>query len=524
MPKPIDGPLRFNKFPWQREILNCNEPQVTIMKAAQMGFSVAGMIKCLYVVDQLRADVLYVLPTANIASDFAKARLDTIVDLSPSLRDMWAESNVGLKKTKHQTHIYIRGSVSERNLVSMPVGTAIIDEFDRCAVRSMAMVKQRLAAHEDRHLFILSTPTLPEFGVDEEYRLGTQEHFMFKCPSCSKQIELLWPESVEICGECATDEKCHESFLKCHECGSKLPHETKEQWLSTGHWVSTEQAHGHRSFWIPQMYGPAVTAGELAIQHFKAESDEVENVEFHNQVLGVPYLMEGGRVTEELINAARRSHSKKDERPRDSSRMIVMGVDVGQFLDIIISEFIYTEDPQNEPHLHSIEKVLFETRIPGSDFEQLDSMMSEWQVQHCAIDFQPETNNAKAFARRFHKFVSLVQYRKGTTGHEIKVTLDDNRVPILTVHRTAFFDMSLGRFHKGKIWVPKDISGVFKEHIQSPTRTYELDELGRPRAVYVSNKADHLAHALLLCEIAHFRAYSFTTGRAIKAGESYYNF
>lgn len=524
MPKPMDGPLRFNKFPWQKEILDCQEPQVTIMKAAQMGFSVVGMIKGLYTVDQLRADVLYVLPTANIASDFAKARLDTIVDLSPELRDMWAESNVGLKTTHQHSHIYIRGSVSERNLVSMPIGTAIIDEFDRCAKRSMAMVKQRLAAHADKHLFILSTPTLPEHGVDEEYKLGTQEHFMFKCPSCSRTIELMWPDCMEICGECATDEKCDESFLKCPECQVKLPHETKEEWLSTGRWEPTKQAHGHRSFWIPQMYGPEITPGEIVIQRFKAESDEVENVEFHNQVLGIPYLMEGGRVTEELINAARRSHSKKDERPRDSSRMVVMGVDVGQFLDVVVSEFIYTDDPKNEPHLHSIEKVLFETRIPGSDFDQLDNLMSEWQVQHCAIDFQPETNNAKAFARRFHKYVSLVQYRKGTTGHEIKVALDDNRVPILTVHRTAFFDMSLGRFHKSKIWLPKDISGVFREHIQSPTRTYELDELGRPRAVYVSNKADHLAHALLLCEIAHFRAYSFTTGRAIKAGESYYNF
>jgi len=408
----------------------------------------------------------------------------------------------------------------------MPIGTAIIDEFDRCAVRSMAMVKQRLAAHADKHLFILSTPTLPEHGVDEEYKLGTQEHFMFTCPSCSRTTELIWPECFEVCGECSSDEQCQESFLKCKECGAKLPHETKEEWLKTGRWEPTHRAHGHRSFWIPQLYGPEITPGEIAIQHFKAESNEIENIEFHNQVIGIPYLMEGGRVTKELIDTARRSHRKTDDKPNDASRMIVMGADVGQFLDVVVTEYIYTDDPKNEPHLHSIAKILFETRLPGKDFDQLHNMMGEWQVQHCAIDSTPETNDSKHFARTFKKFVSLVQYRKGTTGVELKIAYDDDRVPILTVHRTSFFDMALGRFHKGTIWVPQDVSGVFCEHIQVPTRTYELDELGRPRAIYVSghNRADHLAHALLLCEVAHFRAYSYTTGRAIKAGESYFQF
>jgi hypothetical protein len=524
MPKPIDGPLRFKQFPWQKEILNCTEPQVSIMKAAQMGFSVVGMIKALFSVSQKKEDVLYVLPTANIASDFAKARLDAIVDLSPELRDMWAESNVGLKTTHDHAHIYIRGSVSERNLVSMPIGTAIIDEFDRCAASSMVLVKKRLSGHEKKHLFALSTPTLPEFGISEEYNQGTQEHFIFKCPACSRSTELVWPDCIERCGDCATDDRCHESYYKCKECQAKLDHCGKSEWLATGRWEPTHKAHGHRSFWIPQLYGTAMTAGEIVIDSFRAESDEAANIEFHNQVLGQPYLMEGGRVTEELVKSCIYNHKKSDERPRNASRMIVMGIDVGTFLDIVISEYIYPSDPGNEPHLHSIEKVLWEGRIPGSDFDILDQLMGEWQVQHACIDHQPETNLAKAFARRFHKFVSLVQYRRGTVGNEIKINYDDNRVPTLTIDRTSFFDMSLGRFHSKKIQLPQDISGVFKEHVQSPIRTYELDEMGRPRAIYVSNKADHLAHALLLCEAAHFRAFSYSTGRAIKAGESYFNF
>src|SRR5690606_25644079 len=89
MPKPYDGPISWEKFPWSPTILNANEPMVTVMKAAQMGFSVAGLIKALFKVCQEREDVLYVLPTAHLASDFAKARLDAIVALSPHLQNVF---------------------------------------------------------------------------------------------------------------------------------------------------------------------------------------------------------------------------------------------------------------------------------------------------------------------------------------------------------------------------------------------------------------------------------------------------
>ena len=121
-PPPYAGPLTFEKFPWQREILNCMEPFVTIQKAAQMGFSVAGIFKALYMVKERGVDVLYILPTAGVGADFAKARIDQIVMQSPELREMWAESNVGLKITHERASLYIRGSKSEANLVSVPVG------------------------------------------------------------------------------------------------------------------------------------------------------------------------------------------------------------------------------------------------------------------------------------------------------------------------------------------------------------------------------------------------------------------
>jgi len=525
-PEPHFGPLSFEKFPWQKEILNCREPQVTVQKCSQSGFSVAGLIKTLYMVDQVRTDVLYVLPTSKLASDFAKARLDQMVAISPDLTDLFVGSNnVGLKTTSHRSNIFIRGSVAESGLVSVPVGTAIVDEWDRCNQNALALVMKRMAAHVEKHLFLLSTPTLPEHGINVQYLLGTQERYMFPCPSCGKKIQLLWDENIEICGESATDPDCHLSYLKCNLCQAKLPHETKTEWLEKATWEATHKAHGHRSFHLNQMYAWAMTPGELVVDYFKGESSEAAKVEFTNQILGEPHLMDGAKVTDEIIDKCLGPHRTDDPTPTDSSRQIVMGVDIGLYLDIVIAEYLHDAEPGYEPHLNSICKVLTTIRLPGSDFPILDRLMAEWQVQYACLDFQPETVLAKAFCRRFHKFASVVQYRRGTVGNEVKETLDDNRVSILTVDRTTFLDMSLGRIHKQRTSLPCNISHVFREHVKSLARTYELDEFGRPRAIYVTlnNRADHLAHALTLTEIAHLQAYNKATGRSIRPGEDINN-
>jgi len=524
-PEPHPGPLTFEKFPWQKEILDCEEPMVTVQKAAQVGFSVAGLIKALYKVDAEKVDVLYVLPTAHLAGDFAKARLDQMVMLSPRLRDLFiGANNVGLKTTGHHSHIFIRGSIAESGLVSVPVGTVIVDEYDRCNPRAMPLVLERMSAHSNKHFFGLSTPTLPNFGINKQYLLGTQEEFTFPCPSCSRHIELRWPDAIEICGEAATDPDCYRSYLKCPECGTMLPHETKADWLAPAVWVPTVTAHGHRSFHLNQMYASEMTAGELVVAYHKGQADDAAQVEFVNQKKGEPHLLEGARLTEAIIDTCLSNHRTDDPRPQDANKQIVMGVDVGTFLDVVIAEYLYDSDPGYEPHLNSICKVLWSGRLAGNDFEILDRMMAEWQVHYACVDFQPETNLAKAFCRRFHGYASVVQYRRGTTAHEIKEAHDDDRVSILTVDRTAFLDMSLGRMHKQRTQLPNNISPVFREHVQNLVRTYELDEFAKPKAVYVSLGADHQAHALTLTEIAHLKSYSRATGRTINPAESTSNF
>jgi len=521
-PNPFPGLMKFDRFPWEREILDIDEGMVTVKKAAQMGFSVAGMIRALYVVGERNQDCLYVLPTQGLAGDFSKGRLDALTELSPELKDMFSGGDsVGLKTTASRANLYIRGSVSSRGLVSVPVSTAIIDEYDRCADGTYDLVLERLSGQLTKYLFALSTPTIPEFGIDKQFAFGTQEEFFFPCPSCSKRITLRWPDNAIIAGEYPGDPESARSAYICNECKNVLPHETKMEWMGEAAWVAgRSNVQGHRSFSINQMFSTTVTPQEMANAHHKAQLSDLAAIEFKNQKMGEPHLAEGARLNDIIIDACYdRSRQLGSDRPQDSSRNIYMGVDVGSFLDCWIHEIKYDRNPGPFPYESSKAEVLQLIRIPAEDWSSVANLMGEWQVKYCVVDSHPDTVNARRFCRKFKGFAAMCQYRRGTTGNEIKVTEDEHGVPILTVDRTVFLDLSLGRFHKSMVTIPSQFPAVAREHLKASVRTYEMDEMGLPRAVYKAIADDHFGHSAAYAEVAHFMGYKQSTGRAISAEE-----
>jgi hypothetical protein len=59
------------------------------------------------------------------------------------------------------------------------------------------------------------------------------------------------------------------------------------------------------------------------------------------------------------------------------------------------------------------------------------------------------------------------------------------------------------------------VSQEFKDNIKALARTYEKDENGNPRSIYLNTGADHFAHALNYCEIALPLAAGIVSGSDI---------
>jgi hypothetical protein len=66
-----------------------------------------------------------------------------------------------------------------------------------------------------------------------------------------------------------------------------------------------------------------------------------------------------------------------------------------------------------------------------------------------------------------------------------------------------------------RLVLPRDISLEYRDHLKNLVRTYEKDESGNYKMVYVATGADHYAHSLAYAEMALPMAASITSGENI---------
>lgn len=502
MGKPFPGPFSFKQHPWTREMCDSNAAHNVGQKSAQMGFTVVAMARTFYKIDIERQNCLYLLPTKTPdATDFSATRFDPMLELSPHLEKLFSDvKNVATKRAGSST-LYIRGANSRSGLKSIPVAFIVMDEMDEMNQENIPLAMERMSGQLSKQVWAISTPTVPNWGINKLFLASTQEHFCFSCPACSRQTELIYPDCLVVCGDSAIDPDVALSHLICKECKVKLEHIAKPDFLAKGVWVP--QGHKdfeQRGFYVNQMYSPTVTPVELAKSYHLSLTDQSSEQEFHNSKIGNPHIVDGARVNDVLIDACIRGYKKTDAQPSNPG-LVTMGVDIGKFLHFEIASWTCRHFG-NDINVNSDCKVLCEGKV--ATFEELDRLMYEWRPLAAVIDANPERRKAFEFAQRFYPHVKLCFYGKGMAEKSIRIgykdTADANSVYV-TVDRTAWMDAALARFYRKTISLPCDVSQEYKDHLKSPVRIYEKDKDGNPVGKYINTSADHFAHSRTYNEI-----------------------
>lgn len=519
MGEPFPGPYSWQYHPWVKEVHDTTAPSNYIMKGAQLGFSEAAINRALFTIDYLKRDVLYVLPTGKVARDFSKGRFSSALLLSPYLSKMFTDADNVELKIAGTTNLYIRGSGGKANLVSIPVSQLLLDEVDRMDQREIALAIERLSGmpEDKRSVWGLSTPTIPNYGIHKLYLQGTQEHFVFPCPHCSRWTELIWPDCIEIVGESADDPRCKESFLKCKECKHKLDHKRKPHWLKRAKWEATALNANPdvRSFHLGQLYSFTVSPSDLVIAHFRGLGDEAAATEFWNSKLGLPFVTEGSQVTDEQIDFAIGNYTTQENKPTYArEKIITLGIDVGKFSYFTVIE--WTLGPGRDINANARAKVIARGKFLVEEFDQvLDDLMVEYQVLCAVIDGEPETHLARSFARRYPGFVYLHKFLRGYVGKEMSISDKESGAPIMSCDRTSWIGATLGRFKTRRIELPSDIGVEYREHVKNLCRIHEKDDRNNWRANYISTGPDHYALSLVYAECALPFAASDSSGEDI---------
>jgi hypothetical protein len=510
MGQPFPGPYRFTYHPWVKQMHDDESPFIVGQKGAQVGFTEVALNKAFYAIDIKLWSVFYVLP-ASIpdATDFSASRFDVALELSNHLNKLFSETkNIGHKRAGN-CNFFLRGSRSRSQLKSLPINLLILDELDEMVQENISLALERLSGQKEKQVFMLSTPTIENTGINAYYRESTQASFTFSCPHCNQYITLQYPDSIKITAEHLHDQRINDTHLICYKCHKKLDHETKTEWLAAGQWVEQYPGRNIKGYHVNQLYSTTVTPVEFAIAYFKAQSNPSDEQEFFNNKVGITHTVEGAKITDQHIQSCTKEFVK--HMPLQST-LITMGIDVGKWIHYEVDDWLFTGALTSDINLLAIPRILAEGKV--LNFEDLVVIMRDYKVLFSVIDAQPEKRKAFELAQQLYGRIKLCYYTTQIQGKQI-VPSEEHAIQ---VDRTSWLDLSLGRFKNQTIDLPQDLSIEYKNNIKALVRVYKKDQSGNPIGVYVKNEndADHFAHARNYSEIALKFAATLASSQTIK--------
>lgn len=497
MGKPYPGAWSFLHHPWLRDMHDAKEESIVGQKSAQMGYTEVALNRAFYAIDILGESVLYILPASTPdATDFSTSRFDPALELSPHLANLFSDvKNIGHKRAG-SANLFIRGSRSRSQLKSLPVSTIIEDEVDEMVQENIALAAERTSGQLTKSIYQISTPTIDNYGINAAFRNSSQDHYFFNCPHCTRFIELTFPDCLVITADDWTDDAIYGTHIICPACKHELAHKAKTEFLQTAKWVPTFTNKTARGFHINQLYSPTVRPFDIGIAWLKAQTNPSDEQEFYNSKLGLTHAVEGAKITDEMLSKVTGGHKNGTKGRRGT--IVTMGIDVGKWLHCEITEYIITK-PGTDINLLSDARVIKQTKV--LNFEDLDGLMNEYGVNFCCIDANPERRKALEFCQRQFGRSKMVFYGVGINSKNISVHSDEECT--ITVDRTSWLDLSLGRFKTERINLPCDVDNEYKTHLKALVRIYAKDQQGNPVGKYVcGNEEDHYAHARNYSEIA----------------------
>ena len=502
------GPWSFKSHPWLRDMHDSKSEFNIGQKSAQMGYSETMLNLAFFNLDILHRNVLYILPNARPdASDFSNRAINPAIEMSTHIKSMFVGgiNNVGLRQVG-QANLYIRGSNARSGLKSVPASVLIFDEFDEMEQKNIKLAEERASGQKYRLNWKVSTPTIPEKGINTLFNRSTKDHFFFPCPHCGKRIELKFPDNMVITGDDPDNPEIYKTHLICNECKGILPHEEKKQFLSRGEWVPEVRGQIMRGFYINQMYSTVLEPYKLAISFLEAKRDPTAEQEFFNSKMGMPHVVEGAQITEEMFTPLIKSYQMIDSaRP---GTIITMGIDVNKTFNVEIDQWDLTHANAIDINAKARCKVLWAGEF--QHIEEVAEAMINYNVNFAVIDAMPETNLSTQFCNQFYGRARMCRYNHFATARSVFAGSKDIS---LSVNRTAWLDQSLGRFRNGSILLPANLPRDYARHISALIRTPSKDAQGNLvyRYEHQDSKPDHYAHARNYAEMALI----FATGNIV---------
>jgi hypothetical protein len=339
--------------PFLKQPLRDDHPHKAIEKGRQMGVS-ENMVseEIHFAINHPGTKLLHTFPREKQLIDFSITRIAPVFTETPRLAAMLGIPNQIFNKRIGDSYLMLR-SAWESNLgEGIDADMVVLDEKDRMRDKIEFAFRECLKSSKFGLMRELSTPTLPNCGIDVQFRASDQMVWMVKCEKCGEFQEITHTDNIIQMENfpIGTKELPPESYAylcKKVKCRGKLDR------VFTGQWVAKyPDRRLIRGYHIPQLIAPWISATRVMQDKIDLRYPEI----WLNYVIGVPATSDLEMITDDDCSRACAGHQFILERTKDWSH-ITVGIDWGNCHDdqtkILTEErgFVYFKD------LHPEDKV-----------------------------------------------------------------------------------------------------------------------------------------------------------------------
>jgi len=488
---------------YQRVILSDGAKEVVVRKCSQVGLSEISARMALALCAVTRGyTVAYTLPTAGFASTFMKTRIDPVIQGSPYLKDMLSGEidNTEVKKLG-DSFLYLRGAQSSNAPISVPCDHLVHDEVDFSDPEVLSQYQSRLTHSKYKRKTKLSTPTLPDRGIDYDFQRSTRRFNLVKCNHCTHWFMPDYFQHVKIPGftgdlRGVTKANLHttnykDAYVECPKCGKKPSLQPKYREWVVENPLDTFLAHGYQvtPFDAPNI----ITPGYLV----EASTQYKRYVDFINFGLGLPTMDMESTLTQDELDACITGDLE------ELGGSYVMGVDMGMICHAVVAK-VRTDSTIRIVHVE---------RVPVSNIRtRYSELKMTWKPRITVMDAYPYTETVMALQVEDSRlYGSVYTKQKGLNLFKVvdrEKDADEGHTDLrqVNVNRDRAFDSLMDFIRAGGLSKrPCDLDGEWKAQLSDMRRIKDWDTQAQEvtfKWVKSEEGNDHFHHSTLYAYIA----------------------
>lgn len=486
----------FDKYPMQKQIADDMHPMLSCIKISQVGLTEVQIRKALAFLKRNQGTTLiFTFPDDAMRKRNSQQRISPIVE-----GDKVFNLNNDINKPTRSIELYqiaqsflnVVGN-KESDATSTSADVIFQDEVDLSDQAMLALFGSRVQGSDWKIIQKFSTPTYSGFGIDADFNLSDQKHYLVKCDCCNHwQFPTFEPQFINIPNLSSDISNLLEidqgmidnsnldllnAEVVCEKCRAPLDLGRADNRSWVAKYPSRTHHHGYR---INPFTVSTLNVAYIVTQLLKYKQANFIRG-FKNTVLGLADDAANNRLNLAQINTA--FTNKMVIETIDKTLPTWVGIDVGQTCHITIGQG-YT--------LNQIEAVKFMTCHVDELLNVVGILKNTLNITGGLIDRHPYEPTADAVREVTHGLILPCEYRGDK---ELNMVLGPAKEELyVQANRTALLDEVRNGITSGKLMLSGygDFKAIITDHLRNMVR----EETPEKPAVWVKlSQDDHFFHS-----------------------------